>query len=596
MTKDELVQAISKHDDLYWKKGAPVISDEEYDVLVESLRKIDPNHPLVNRINTPEVIGGGKVKHKEPMLSLGKVYTIDELVLWCTQLSRTPKEVFIIEYKYDGCSASFESGILATRGDGHVGENITSKLPIIHSTKNDTRGEIIMPKSVFLRIKEATGFKNTRNAVAGILNRDVVTTEYGKILYLIPFNYNQRIFTIEQIMEFLVNPSEFNAIIEEAKNSEFPTDGLVIKLLDKEYAKSLGATSHHARGEIAFKFSNPTGQTILRDIEWSVGKHVITPIGKVDPVEVSGVTISNINLHNMGYIIENGIHIGDTIIVERAGDVIPDVQSIIPGENRIKIKLDKCPACGHPVTYEKPVLVCNNYLNCEGGFIRRLMDSVVRIGIERLGLPTLEKLVESLKVENLIDIFNLTKDQIRTLDGFGDRSAENLYEEIQKVVRGQVEDWRVLSSLNLVGIGTSLSKTLLSEFLLDELRIMTETSFINIAGIGPERAAVLVKGLNENSEYIDNLLNRLTVVGSIKTDQQSTSGEKRIKICFTGKFEKPKSYYYGLLGPEYEVTERLESDTSILVVANPTIESNKTKTAKKKGIKIIGINDLFKEG
>lgn len=591
MTEADLVKEIEIHNEAYWEKGEPIISDIAYDALVESLRNKNPDHPLVNKVHTPSVSSDGKVTHKLPMRSLDKVYSIEELIKWCIKVARNERELFNIEYKFDGVSADLSNGILATRGDGIIGENISSKLPIINVMRRvpNARGEIVMLKDVFERLKDTLEFKNTRNAVGGLLNRDDVDISYGKILTLVNFDEIQFPFTLTEIMAFTTDPKPFEDIIKVAGMSNFPTDGLVIKLQDQLYAKSLGATSHHAKGEIAFKFANPTGETVLEGIEWSMGKHVITPIGKVKPVEISGVTISNVNLHNLGYIIKNDIHIGDTIIVERAGDVIPDVHKVIPGMCRVVITLEKCPSCGGEVVYNDPIIICKNE-ECPGKHLHRLMDSVVRIGIERLGLPTLRKMVETLEVKNLIDIVALTPTQINTLEGFGARSSVNLYREIQKVCENPVDDWRILSCLNLVGIGTSLSKTLLEQFSFDELRGMSIESLKDVEGIGSERASILAHGLVSNSRYIDILLDVLTVRSS-KTS--GTNTEKKIKICFTGKFPQKKSYYYKLLGPEYEVVERIGSDTNVLVVANPSVESNKTKSAKKKGISIVGLYDLF---
>jgi len=607
MNIDELVKEIEKHDKAYWS-GNPIISDREYDVLIQKLREIDPNHHLVNKIHTPATEGSKKVIHKNPMRSLAKVYSIADLIAWCSKVSRSDNEGFTIEYKFDGWSASLDDGVLATRGDGEVGEDISSKLPIINilalgqngdpiprSQIKNLRGEIVIVKSKYDNIKDIYDFKHPRNALTCFLGRDDLDTSQGPVLTLIGFNTLSFPIMMKDISALKDDPRPFERIIATAEMSEYPTDGLVIKLEDQEYAKSLGATSHHAKGEIAFKFANPTGESKLLGIEWSVGKHDITPIGKVEPVVISGVTIQNINLHNFGYVMDNDIHIGDTIVVERAGDVIPDVQSVIPGSERVVINLVICPSCGSDVMYDYPVLKCINPI-CSGKLLRRFMDSVVRIGIERLGLPTLEKLINQKGVKDLVDLFNLTELEIKDLPGFGEKSANNLYNEIQKIVNNPVEDWRILSCLNLNGIGTSLSKILLSEFSLDELRDMTVNDFLGIEGIGPERAVMLVNGLVENSEYIDNLRTKLPVISSNKKEQSSEgSVASKIKICFTGKFPKPKSYYYKLLPSEYEVTERMNKETNVLVVADPSKESNKTKAAKKKGISIIGIYDLFDE-
>ena len=409
-----------------------------------------------------------------------------------------------------------------------------------------------MRKDVFKRYQKVLDFKHTRNAVSGLLNRNVVNTKHGKILALIPYDATMFHFSLAEIKGFASDPTKFNDIIELANESPFPTDGLVIKLIDMEYANSLGATSHHAKGEMAFKFPNPTDNTVLQEIEWSIGKHAITPIGKVEPIIISGNTIKRVNLHNYAYLIINEIQIGDTLIIERSGDVIPNVYGVIPAEgtedNREDIILDLCPGCGSKTIYDSPEkirkviqlrkqlkqkkdikvkrkdiifnpeMLCSNS-NCPEMILRRLEDSVIRIGIKRLRSSTLKKMINQLGVRTLLDIFALSPTDIKKLDGFGDRSSENLFKEIQNVGGNPVYDWRILASLNLVGIGPSLSKTLLKQYSLDDLRNMTVDSLKDIEGIGAERAAVLVNGFVDNSEYIDILFAVLPVISSRSMDE-----------------------------------------------------------------------------
>ena len=597
--KTFLENEIRKHNKLYWKENAPIISDPNYDNLVRQLEKIDPNNELLREIHTPQVTSEGKVRHQKPMLSLEKVYSIEGILKWCTKVARSEEEEFKIQPKYDGCSAELTSGILSTRGDGLFGEDITSQLPIIKIEKDgqtisgllcneNVKGEILFKKSEFTKNrskitkKNGEEYKNERNATGGLINRDDIDFSIGTILTLVDFEETSFVIKLKNIPNF-----DWDPLIKFTQTDDYPADGLVLKIKDEEYAESLGATSSHLKSQIALKFENPTGETVLEEVMWSAGKHTLTPIGKVTPVEISGITIQHANLHNYKYILDNDIHIGDTLIIERAGDVIPDVQKVIPGNVRIKITINKCPICNSQVEYIEPKIICVNK-DCPGKHINKLMDSVTRIGIERLGLPTLEKMVSDLGVYDLVDIFKLKKEDIMTLEGFAESSSENLFLEIQKVKTKSVLEWQILSSLNIPGVGNTLSQILLKNKTLNDIRNMSESQFLDFDGVGPERAKVLINGLSLNSHYIDFLLHILPVRLSPLPIAVTT-------FCMTGKFPEKKAYYKELLEPHgFKDMDSVKEDLDYLI-CDDLKGSGKQKKAEKLGIPIITSSELLEK-
>lgn len=590
---NELVKEITKHDNLYWEKSSPIISDPEYDKLVNELRKLDPTNNLIFRVHTPKTTGK-KVQHKIPMLSLDKVYTYQDLVKWCKKVARTKDEVFKVQPKYDGVSGDLRDGILATRGDGFIGEDVTDKLPLIRilteNSKNskNTRGEILFSKSDFSKTnlvrKGGESYKNERNAVGGILNRDDIDMSVGKVLTLVDFNLLSRHLSLTEIEN--LGEDGLKEIESDIQDLDFPVDGIVFKLADEDYGNSLGSTRHHLKSATAFKFANPFKFSKLIGITWSVGKHTITPIGRVEPIEISGVIVKNVSLHNLKNIRDLDIHIGDELRIERAGDVIPYATGVAQGQEREWIYITDCPVCGFPVKYVDPEILCVNP-NCNGKHLVTLLDSVTRIGIEHLGEPTLRKMVNTLGVYDLTDIFSLTKDDIIKLEGFAKSATDILFNEIQKVKKEGVFEWQILAALNLEGIGRSLSNDLLKDRTLNELRNYTISQFESIQGIGPERAKILFHGLRDSSQYIDQLLEIIPI-------KNSEPEKDLIKICFTGKFPEKKAYYYDLIKDKgFNVWEKVTKELDILVVADPSKLSGKQKKAEKLGIKVMSIEDLL---
>ena len=500
--------------------------------------------------------------------------------------------------KYDGISANFDGTILATRGDGEIGEDISDKLPLIEleapnytgQLNRPARGEIVIRKDDFANLyshiyKKGGGvYKNSRNAVAGIMGLKDISDMIRQHAKLTLADYSLVSFKIK----FSELSGRFAEIIETVEALPYPTDGVVFKLADTAYSESLGATSHHPRGQIAFKFSGIRRKTKLLAVEWSFGKNALTPVAELEPVEIGGVTIKRATLHNAQNIIDMDIQIHDEVTVERAGDVIPYIVSREPGEERINAMITNCPGCGSTLVRRGPELCCVNP-ECFETNLQKLTAAVKNFGIEQLGEPTIRKMMLSLGVKKLSDIFKLTQNQLLKLDNFAEKSAANLYREIDTAKH--VADYQFLAALNIPNIGLDIAKILLKHFKLEELSTLSEDELLNVPGIGEKRAKAIVEILHSEAQEINDLLATVEVS---KTAQNSST--TRPTICFTGKMPEKRSFYENLAAEHgYEAVDSVSQSLSLLVTADISSNSSKTGKAKKLGIPIVELQDFLRQ-
>jgi DNA ligase (NAD+) len=590
----EIAKLIEKNDKLYWKLGEPEISDEEYDLLVRALFKLDPEHPILSKVSAPAVAASGKVRHKEPMLSLDKAYSLEELITWGTKFARTPEERLLVQPKYDGISAIFAEGVLATRGDGSIGENISDKISLIElEAKNyigpldrPARGEIVIRnddfKNIYSKItkKDGNHYKNPRNAVAGIMGLKKIDemVQQGAKLTLVDYDLVAYSSTLANFEE------NWPKFVENIENLPYPMDGIVVKLADEAYATSLGATAHHPRGAIAFKFSGVRKEAKLLDVEWSFGKNCLTPVALLEPVDIGGVSIKRASLHNIQNIIDRDIHIGDLVIVERAGDVIPHIVDAKPGKERRSCMITECPSCGATLVRIGPEISCANP-HCPETLVRRLLASIRSIGIDRLGEPNVRRMMETLNVKTLKDIFELSINDILKLEGFKDKSAANLYNEIQSA--RTVDDFQVVAALNIRGIGANVAKSILEHHSLNELKTLSVEELSAIDGVGPERAEALFRELREQSDFLDELL------GVVKVNQtKGTGASSAPTVCFTGKMPEKRSFYANLAKTRgFEPSDSVSSSLALLVANDPSAGGGKLAKAAKLDVRIVALDD-----
>ena len=582
---DQLEQLIDHHDHQYWVLHEPQISDPDYDNLIKELSRLDPNNKRVTKINTT-VTGAGKVKHSRPMLSLDKVYNDNDLNKWLDKTSRTTTEGYHLEPKLDGLSADRNNSILATRGDGTIGEDISNKIAIITVESLDyngpmandpnpiRRGEIVVSKEAYEKYKDVvlkgdgTKYKTPRGMCSGLINQDDVDLSLTAILTFVEFNkFGVKYFDLQ------LRDLNFLEMLTNMKDWDYPTDGLVIKLLDMEYSDSLGFTSHHPRGQIAYKGANPSATTKLLDVIWSAGKNKLTPVGVIEPVEIAGAIITRVSLHNAKNIVDRDININDELTVERAGEIIPYVVAVSPAVDRKRIEINFCPDCSMDVVYEEPNIICQNP-NCGGKLAKRLTDSVARLGFEYLAGATVEKLID-IGIENVVDILDLTRADIFELDGFAEASTDKLFNEIQRIRTTPLEDWKFAASLNMKGIGKRVCRKILDTMTLAEFRMCEVDDLVLIDSIGIERAIEISTYFDNNNRYVGELLRRLTVV-KIET------GETKL-ICFTGKADQPRGKLNQLAESKgLTPTNSVSKELSILVTNNLNSNSSKMKKARAK--------------
>ena len=563
---EELRAIIEKNNRLYYDQDAPELEDFEYDALTRELKAIEAEYPqLVTASSPTQHVGGtasskfSKVTHAVKMESLQDAFSLDELRDFDARVREagvTPQ--YVVEAKIDGLSVSLEyrDGQLvrgSTRGDGVVGEDVTENLATIADIPKtlhgapaflEVRGEVYMPHSAFFRLKEQqeledkTPFKNPRNAAAGSLRQKDAAITASRGLSIFVFNLQQcegRSFathheTLDYIksLGFPVSPrySVF-ANIEDAIREietigalrgtlEYDIDGAVIKVNDLAARRVLGSTNKFPRWAIAFKYPPEVKESVVRDIEVTVGRTgVLTPTAVFDPVFLAGTSVSRASLHN-GDIIRNlGVGIGDTIQVRKAGDIIPEVIAVTahaPG-GRPFCMPDTCPSCGAPVVHlqYETALRCVNP-ECPAQSLRNLIHFASRdaMAIDGLGEAVAVQLAEKGLVHTVADLYALTEEDLLGLDKFKSKSAQNLLSAIERSKANNLD--KLLFGLGIRNIGDKAAALLAEHFgSMDAVRAASPEQMCEIDGFG----AVMAQSVQEffAKEGTRDLLQRLADAG-----------------------------------------------------------------------------------
>lgn len=492
---EELRVIIEKNNRLYYDQDAPELEDFEYDALNRELKQIEAEYPeLITASSPTQHVGGtasskfSKVTHAVKMESLQDAFSFDELREFDTRVREAGiRPEYVVEAKIDGLSVSLEyrMGQLvrgSTRGDGVVGEDVTENIMTIKDIPHElpdapdfleVRGEVYMPHSAFFKLKEQqeledkTPFKNPRNAAAGSLRQkdSKITAERGLSIFV--FNLQQcegRTFrthreTLDYIksLGFPVSPrysvfeniedaiKEIEAIGEARGTLEFDIDGAVIKVNDLAARRTLGSTNKFPRWAIAFKYPPEVKESVVRNIEVTVGRTgVLTPTAVFDPIFLAGTSVSRASLHNGDIIANLGVGIGDTIKVRKAGDIIPEVIGVsarLPGSKPFAMPTT-CPSCGAPVVHlqDETALRCVNP-ECPAQSLRNLIHFASRnaMAIDGLGEAVAVQLIDKGLVSTVADLYTLTEEQLLTLDKFKKKSAQNLLNAIEGSKRNNLD-------------------------------------------------------------------------------------------------------------------------------------------------------------
>jgi len=655
---DKLREEIAYHDRRYYTEDNPAISDYEYDQLMVELKGIEAEFPeLVTPDSPTRRVGGAPIKefsqvrHAAPMLSLDNTYNRDELNEFDARVRKLiPDEAFeyVVELKIDGVAASltYEDGMLAvaaTRGDGTVGDDITHNAKTIKSVplkinalpeglrngRFDVRGEIFLPLKSFRRLNEERldageePFANPRNAAAGSLKqldpKAVARRGLNMFVYsLIPapdalmFATQWGAFDALKAMGFRVNPHitlcrDMAEVVEQCGRWEdmrdtldYEIDGMVVKVNDLKLQERLGATGKSPRWAISYKFPAKQATTEVMDILPSVGRTgTITPVAMLRPVPLGGVTISRATLHNADELVRLGINIGDTVLIERGGEVIPKVVKVVEKKSDGVFMLpDTCPACGGATVREEGEAAtrCVN-VGCPAQLQKNIEHYACRAGmdIEGLGPKVIALLIENKLVGDFADLYELRADQLASLERMGKISADNLIEAIKKSKLRPLD--RLYFALGIRHVGTRSAEILAARYpKLGDLMLAEVAELETISEIGPVVAMSIHDFFREgrNMDVISKL--REAGVEMEMEPPAQPSGPMGLAgktFVFTGALSMPRPEAEALVKRSGGKASSSVSKKTDYVVAGAEAGSKLDK-ARSLGVKVI-TEEEFKE-
>ncbi len=561
----ELERLVRHHNALYWDANAPEIDDPTFDKLVEALRKQAPASPVLDELGATLDRRFASVEHSERMLSLDKCYDDATLIKWKDKIPGPAT----VTPKIDGVACAIrydETGALvlaATRGDGKVGDNITenvryhqgipNQLRIAPPAPVEVRGEVYMRISRF-RAHYAADFANPRNLTAGALKHKepekTGTYELSFFAYDLlgaEVETEQQKHDLLEAMGFSLPPLEvhergeelceaFRRIEQKRGEYDYELDGVVMKACDIATQRRMGATSHHPRYAMAYKFQAEAAQTTLDRVEWSVGRSgVITPVAHVEPVFVSGVTVKRASLHNLGLVRKLGLTEKAQVEIVRRGEVIPHVERVLaPGGAPIEAPT-QCPSCHGPVRIDGDFVYCEQPDTCPVVVRTRVKHFLKVIDVNGFGDKHLTQLAKKGLVKKPADLFRLTKDQLMTMERLGEVSATKLIRELSAKRRLPLPIF--LTALGLEEVGLTVAETLTGRFdTLAKLRAAKEEELAEIHGIGPSIAASVVSGLEAQAAAIDELASLIDVVAEAPAKDADQGHALYGKtVVFTGK-------------------------------------------------------------
>lgn len=569
---EELRRLTEYYAKLYYDEDKPEISDFEYDMLMVELRNLEKDYPefssddsLTKKVGGHVKEGFGKVEHEIPLLSMQDIFNMNEVLDFVNRINRQAMEngfekpKFVVETKIDGLTAALEykRGVFvrgATRGNGQVGEDVTENLktikniPMVLKDKIDitVRGEVFIGKKEFEEMNklreenEEELFANARNAAAGSLRQLDSNITKSRPLDIFVYNvqkiegknfnsHYEELMYLEEL-GFNVNPvkvyckdeneviAAVNKIGDDRDSLSFGIDGAVIKVDGLKLREFLGTTAKSPRWQIAYKYPPEQKETKLLDIVCNVGRTgVITPLAILEPVKVAGSTISKTTLHNEDFIKEKGIKIGDTVVIQKAGDVIPEIVKVLEEKrtgNEEDFEMPKvCPVCGaKAVREEGEAAVRCTGIECPAKLYRNVVHFVSReaMNIDGLGENIIDQLMNKKLISNIADIYNLTFEDISSLKKNGKKFAENLTNAIENSKQNDLN--RLITALGIRHVGTKAAKTLARKFKnMENLSNANFEELSEIDDVGP----IVANSISEffSQEQTKDLLKKLEEAG-----------------------------------------------------------------------------------
>ena len=655
----ELREKLRYHEYRYYVLDEPEISDAAYDRMMERLKKIEAAHPELVTPDSPTVRVGGvprdgfqTVRHARPMLSLDNAFSYDALREWDRRVregSGKEKIEYIAEHKFDGLSISlqYEDSVLVravTRGDGNTGEEVTPNAKTIRSiplrvdasalkkaklrTDFEVRGEVMMTRKAFEalnRQQERIGgkiFVNPRNSAAGAVRvLDPTITASRKLdffaYYLlvdgnVPFaKHSESLAALKQLRfrasddwKLCNGIQEVIAYCEiwDAKRDKLPyeIDGVVIKVNATAIQNELGYTAKAPRWAIAFKYAARQETTVVKDILVSVGRTgVLTPVAILEPVQVGGVTVSRSTLHNMDEIERLGVQIGDTVLIERAGEVIPHVLKVLkPGKNRKPFHMPKhCPECGSAIHHVEGEVAyrCVNAA-CPAKRKESILHYAGRhaMDIDGLGEKIVDQLVDKGLVKDVAGLYALKEEEVAALERMAEKSAQNLLEEIEASKKNSLA--RLIYALGIQFVGERTGQLLAEHFSsLEELAAAKEEELEQVPEVGPKVAASIVEFFSEPANR--QLIKKLANAGVRPTAERREVKSNKLAgktFVFTGTLVNRAREEAGAIVQQHggKVSGSVSNKTNYVVVG--TDPGSKYDKAKELGVTILDESEFEK--
>lgn len=648
----ELREEIKVHNRSYYENDEPLISDFEYDKLTQELKKLEMKYPeSVDNSSPTQNIGGNKkdifsdVKHEVPMQSLQDVFNFEDVISFTDKVRKEYGEdiEFVVETKIDGLSVSleYENGKLvrgSTRGDGLVGEDVTSNILCISSIPNvlptndtiEVRGEVYLPRSEFDRLNkelELEGKKllaNPRNAAAGTLRQ--LNTDLVKHRNLDIFVFNVQKCTTQKFMKHSesldyskklgIHVLDYSKVcitdddviysIEEIgklrNDLEYDIDGAVVKVNDLKLRNRLGTTVKVPKWAVAYKYPPEQKETKIIDIITQVGRTgKVTPMAVLEPVKVAGSTIASATLHNFDYIAEKDIRIGDICIIQKAGDVIPEIDRVIKEKrNGTEIIIEvpiACPVCGEKLEKDEEIvdIRCTNS-ECPSLIYRSILHFASRdcMDIRGLGDSITEKLIEMNKIEDVADIYYLKYEDLLDLDNFKDKSASNLMNSINSTKNNTLD--KLIFGLGIRNIGKKAAKILSENY--SDIYEIGEKSSEELSNL-PDFGLIMAESVIEffKKDKTKEIISKLASAGvNLKGSKKELLSNKLegLTFCITGSFENySRDDIANLIeqnGGKYSST--VSKKTSYLIAGEDG--GSKMQKAESLEVKIITIDELNK--
>ncbi len=602
---EQLVKKLQKYNHAY-RQGKPLISDTEYDNLVEELRGLVSEHPFLHEVEPEKFSDRREVRHPQAMLSTEKAYTEEALARFIERAEKSaaehqlPAPSFRLTPKLDGLAARDDGQIFATRGNGETGYEISSafaKGVVALGGRGQGLGEIVITNAYFEEYL-AAHFEHPRNLVVGIINSDTLNPYAEKALkagavQFVPY---------KQLPQWQGSGEELLTNIESLKEelasqTDYPLDGLVAEVNGLKLQQLMGYTDHHYRWQIAIKSKGEMARTRVIEITWQVGRTgTITPVLEVEPVNISGATIRRVTAHNAGLVKEQGLGAGAEIEIIRSGEVIPKLEKVFKTATSVTLP-ENCPRCNSILSWSNDFLKCCNP-QCPAQAEQRIRHWFKTLGTaDWFGIKTIKRLVED-GYDNLEKIYAMTEKDFNNLD-FGPQQSLNLAQALALSHSKEVEDWRFLAAFGIPSLGRGDSRRLLAQIPLDHLLEKIEPDTIAaISGFAELTAETITEGLDNCRPEIRHMLDlgfNLILTPRIEEESFEDHPLAGEGIVFTGKMEngsreemEEEARRWGA-----RIQKTVSSKTTYLICGEK-VGARKTEKARQLGVLVLNEEEYLK--